>query len=129
MPFNEKFSVTQPFVNLGTADTFVVDYEVWDDSASAKSHVSNGQSQLGTSAITSPKVGDQVIYYGSQGSGAALYQTVTLVQVGQVVTVIGWDLKDGFPKVTQLSTIAIKIISRLNSVMSGQGERQPAGRL
>jgi hypothetical protein len=125
MPFNEKFTVTQPFLHLGTAETFFVDYEVWTDTGAAKSHMSSLQTVLGTSAITSPKVGDQAIYYGSQSSGAAPYQTVTLVRVGQVVAVIGWNLKDAFPKVAQLSKNATKIISRLNSVLAGKLQASP----
>jgi len=36
------------------------------------------------------------------------------------VAVIGWDLKDSFPKVAQLSKIATKIVSQLNAVLSGK---------
>jgi len=126
MPLTEKFTVSQPFVHLGSAETFIVDYEVWSDSGAAKSHMNSVQTALGTSAITSPKVGDQVIYYGSQASSdAAPYQTVTLVRVGQVVAVIGWDLKDAFPKVSQLNKIATKVIGRLNSVMGGKVHASP----
>ena len=125
MPFTERFTVTQPFLHVGSAETFFVDYEVWNDAGAAKSHMSSVQSALGTSVITSPKVGDQVIYYGSQGSGAAPYQTITLVRVGQVVAVIGWDLKDAFPKVAQLNKIATKVTARLNSVMAGKLHASP----
>jgi len=125
MPLTEKFTVTQPFVHLGSAETFIVDYEVWNDSGAAKSHMSSLQTALGTSAITSPKVGDQVIYYGSQGSGAAPYQTVTLARVGQVVAVIGWDQKNAFPKVAQLAKIATRVIARLSSVMAGKVHASP----
>jgi hypothetical protein len=125
MPFTEKFTVTQPFLHIGSAETFFVDYEVWNDSSAARTHMSSAQTALGTSAITSPKVGDQVIYYGSQGSGAAPFQTITLVRVGQVVAVIGWNLKDSFPKVAQLNRIATKVISRLSSVVSGKVHASP----
>jgi hypothetical protein len=125
MPFTETFSVTQPFVHLGSAETFFVEYQVWSDTSAAKSHMSTVQSALGTSAITSPKVGDQVIYYGSQGANAAPYQTVTLVRVGRVVAVIGWDLKDAYPKVAQLNKIASRIVSRLDSVLAGKVQATP----
>jgi len=125
IPSNETFSVTQPFVHLGSAETFAVDYEVWSDTSSAKSHMTSVQSALGTSAITSPKVGDQVIYYGTQATGAAPYQTATLVRVGRVVALILWDLKDAFPKVAQLNRIASKIISRLNGVLGGKAQATP----
>jgi len=126
MPFTERFTVTQPFLHLGSAETFLVDYEVWNDASAAKTHMNSVQTELGTSAITSPKVGDQVIYYGTQSSsGAAPYQTVTLVRVGQVVAVIGWDLKDAFPKVAQLNQIASKIVARLNPVVTGKVRASP----
>ena len=124
-PLTETFSVTQPFVHLGSAETFFVDYEVWNDTSSAMSHMSSVQSELGTSAITSPKVGDQVIYYGTQATGAAPYETATLVRVGRVVAVIGWDLKAAFPSVAQLNKIASKIISRLNAVLAGKVQATP----
>jgi hypothetical protein len=125
MPLTERFTVTQPFLHLGSAETFFVDYEVWNDASAAKTHMNSVQAALGTSAITSPKVGDQVIYYGTQASGAAPYQTVTLVRVGQVVAVIGWDLKDSFPKVAQLGKIATKIVARLNPVVTGKVHASP----
>jgi hypothetical protein len=125
MPFTEKFTVTQPFLHLGSSETFFVDYELWNDTSAAKSHMSSVQTALGTSAITSPKVGDQVIYYGNQGSGAAPFQTVTLARVGQVVAVIGWNLKDGFPKVAQLGKVATKIVARLSSVLAGKVHSSP----
>jgi hypothetical protein len=126
MPFTEKFTVKQPFLHLGSAETFFVDYEVWNDASAAKTHMNSVQTALGTTAITSPKVGDQVIYYGTQSSsGAAPYQTVTLVRMGQVVAVIGWDLKDSFPKVAQLGKIATRIVARLNPVVAGKAHASP----
>jgi hypothetical protein len=125
MPFTEKFTVTQPFVHIGSAETFFVEFEVWNDTGAAKTHMNSVQSALGTSAITSPKVGDQAVYYGSQSSGAAPYQTVSLVRVGKVVTVIGWNLKDAFPKVAQLGKNATRIVARLNSVLAGKQQASP----
>jgi hypothetical protein len=124
-PFNQKFSVTQPFVHIGTAEAFEVDYELWGSTSSASSHMSSVQSVLGSSAITSPKVGEQTIYYGSQASGAAPYQTVTLVRIGQIVAVIGLDRKDSFPKVSQLAKIASKVVSRLKDEISGKLHGSP----
>jgi hypothetical protein len=119
MPFNEKFTVAQSYVHVGSAETFGIDFEVWRDTSVAKSHMSSLQTALGSSAITGPKVGDQAIYYGSQGTGAAPYQTVTIVRVGQIVAVIGLDMKDAFPKLSQLGKNATKVVSRLKDVISG----------
>ena len=125
MPFNQKFSVAQNYVHVGSAEMFTVDFEVWDDTSAAKSHMSTVLTALGTSAVAGPKVGDQAIYYGSQASGAAPFQTVTIVRVGQVVALIGLDLKDAFPKVAQLGKIATKVISRLKDAMSGKVSSTP----
>ena len=125
MPFNQKFSVGENYVHVGSAEMFTVGYEVWNDTPAAKSHMTTVQSALGTSAVAGPKVGDQAIYYGSQASGAAPFQTVTIVRVGQVVALIGLDLKDGFPKVAQLGKIAAKVVSRLKDAMSGKVSSTP----
>jgi hypothetical protein len=125
MPFNQTFSVSENFVHVGSAEMFSVDYELWNDTSAAKSHMSSVQSALGTSAVAGPKVGDQAIYYGSQASGAAPFQTVTVVRVGQVVALIGLDLKDGFPKVAQLGKIAAKVVSRLKDVLAGKVPSTP----
>jgi hypothetical protein len=120
MPFNQKFSVSQTFVHVGSAETFTVNYEMWNDTSVAKGHMTSVQTALGSSAVSGPKVGDQSIYYGSQTSGAAPYQTVTIVRLGQIVAFIGLDLKDGFPKVAQLGKIATKVVARLKEVIAGK---------
>ncbi|MEA2629010.1 MAG: hypothetical protein QOJ10_1470 [Chloroflexota bacterium] len=125
MPFNQTFSVAENYVHVGSAEMFSVDYEVWNGTSAAKGHMTSVQSALGTSAVAGPKVGDQAIYYGSQASGAAPFQTVTIVRVGQVVALIGLDLKDGFPKVAQLGKIAVKVVSRLKDVLAGKVASTP----
>jgi hypothetical protein len=126
MPFNEKFSVSQSYVHVGSAETFGIDYEMWNDATIAKSHMSSVQTALGSSAITSgPKVGDQAIYYGTQGSGAAPYQTVSIVRVGQFVAVIGLNLKGSFPKLAQLGKNATKVVSGLKDLTSGKLRGSP----
>jgi hypothetical protein len=124
MPSGEEFSVTQPFLHVGTAETFGIDYLLWNGTAAAKSHMTNIQNAFGTS-VTGPKVGDQTLYYGSQGSGAAPYDTASFVRVGQVVATISWSVKDGFPKVSQLGKIATKAVSRLKDVISGKLRGSP----
>ena len=129
MPFNEKFSVSQNYVHVGSAETFGIDYEMWNDTSVAKSHMTSVQSALGSSAITSgPKVGDQAIYYGSQGSGAAPYQTVSIVRVGQIVAVIGLNLKDAFPTLSKLGKNAGKVVAGVKDLTAGKlhGSTLPA---
>jgi hypothetical protein len=84
----------------------------------------NLQSAFGTSA-TGPKVGDQVLYYGSQSSTAAPFETATFVRVGQIVTTISLSRKDAFPSSSQLGKIATKIVSRLKDVLAGKVRPSP----
>jgi hypothetical protein len=124
MPFNEKFHVTTRFAHLGTAETLDIEYTLWDSTTSATTQMTNVQSAFGTSA-TGAKVGDQVLYYGSQTSGAAPYGTVTFVRVGQIVTTITLSLKDAFPSVSKLGKIATNVTSRLKDVLSGKVQVSP----
>jgi hypothetical protein len=119
MAFTEKFSVSQPYVHVGTAETFLIDFTLWDSASTATTHMKNIATALGTS-VSGPKVGDQALYYGSQGSSAAPYQTATFVRIGQITTSIGLSLKDAFPKVAQLGKIATKVVARLKDVISGR---------
>ncbi len=124
MSFREKFHVITRFSHIGTAETLDIDYMVWDSTSSATTEMTNAQAAFGTSA-SGPKVGDQVLYYGSQTSGAAPYGTVTFVRVGQIVTTITLSLKDGFPAVAKLGKMASKVTARLKDVLSGKVHATP----
>jgi hypothetical protein len=124
MSFREKFHVVTRFSHIGTAETLDIEYALWDSTSSATTQMTNAQAAFGTS-VTGPKVGDQVLYYGSQTSGAAPYGTVTFVRVGQVVTTITLNLKDGFPGVAKLGKIASTVTSRLKDVLSGKVHVSP----
>ena len=124
MPFTEKFTVTQSYVHIGSAETFAIAYALWDTASAAKTRMTDVQTAFGTSASGS-KVGDQALYYGAQGSGAAAFNTVTFVRLGQIVVTISEAQKDGFPKVSQLGRIASKVVSRLKDVISGKVHASP----
>src|ERR1700682_1488142 len=119
MPFQEKFHVITRFVRIGTAETFEIEYTLWNTTASATTQMTNAQSAFGTSA-TGPKVGDQALYYGSMSSGAAPYVTETFVRIGATTTTIILSLKDAFPTVAKLGKIASKVTSRIKDVLSGK---------
>ena len=124
MSFKEKFHVITRFAHIGTAETFDIAYTVWDSSSTATTTMTNIQSSFGT-AVKGPKVGDQVLYYGSQGTGAAPFGTFTFVRTGQIVTSISLNLKDAYPKVAQLGKIATKVTSRLKDVLAGKAHVSP----
>jgi hypothetical protein len=119
MSFREKFHVTTRFSHIGTAETFDIEYTLWDSTSSATTQMTNIQAAFGTSA-SGAKVGDQVLYYGSQTAGAAPYGTATFVRIGQIITTITLSSKDRFPSVSQLGRIASKVTSRLKDVLSGK---------
>jgi hypothetical protein len=119
MPSTEKFSVTQPFIHVGTAETFDIEFTLWNATAASKTYMTNVQNALGTSA-SGPTVGDQTLYYGSGGSGGAPYSTLTVVRVAQIVTIISWSLKDAFPQTSRLGKVAARVVSKLKDVISGK---------
>lgn len=124
MPFNEKFHVLTRFVHLGTAETLDIENTLWDSTASATTQMTNIQSALGT-PVTGTKVGDQVLYYGSQSSGAAPYSTETFIRNGAVVTTIALSFKDAFPSISLLGRVASKVNSSLKNVLSGKVHVSP----
>lgn len=123
-PFNEKFHVVTRFAHVGTAETFQIEYTLWDTTTSATTQMTNIQSGFGTSA-SGPKVGDQALYYGSKITGAAPFGTVTFVRIGRILTTITLSLKDAFPSVAKLGKIAAKVTSRLKDVLSGKVRVSP----
>jgi hypothetical protein len=119
MPFQEKFTVVQRFVHIGTAETFDVELALWATTSAATTQMTSIQSAFGTS-VTGPKAGDQVLYYGSQITGGAPYATSTILRVGQIVVAISWALKDAFPSVAQLGKIAVRVASRVKDLVAGK---------
>jgi hypothetical protein len=118
-PMAQRFRVTQRFAHIGTSETFDVAFTQWSSTSTATTQMSEVKTAFGTSA-NGAKVGDDVLYYGLQGSGAAPYQAATFVRVGSVVAIITWSRKDGLPKVDQLGKIATKVVARLKNALSGK---------
>src|SRR5260370_40330515 len=86
--------------------------------------MTNLQNVFGLSPTT-PKVGDQVLYYSLGGSGAAPYITRTFVRVSQIVVQVIWARKDGVPKVAQLGKNATKFVHGLKKVLAGKVSASP----
>ena len=124
MSFREKFHVITRFAHIGTSEALDIQYMLWDTTSAATTEMTNAQAAFGTS-VSGPKVGDQVLYYGSQTSGAAPYGTVTFVRIGPVVTTITLSLKDGFATVAKLGKVASKVTSRLKDVLAGKVHTSP----
>jgi hypothetical protein len=114
-PATEKFSVSQPFIHLGTAEELFARYTVFDKTSSATTTMTDYQTAFGTSPLT-PKVGDQVLYYGLGGSGGAPYLYRTFVRVGQVVLTVLWARKDRGVTVQMLAGIAKKFADPMRNI-------------
>ena len=112
---SEKYSVSQLFIHLGTAEELIARYTLFDKSSSATSTMSDLQKFYGTS-VAGPKVGDQVLYYGSAGTGGAPYITRTFVRVGQVMLTLLWSRKDAGTTVGMLGRNAKKFADPLKNL-------------
>jgi hypothetical protein len=124
-PFDEEFTVTDHYINVGTAERFDVETSVWSTASTATTHMNAIKTALGTSA-TGPNAGDAVLYYGQQASsGAARYVTFTFVRVAQVVDSITWSRKDAFPSLNQLGRIAAKLATRIKDLLGGKIRGKP----
>jgi hypothetical protein len=124
MPFSEKFHVLTRFAHIGTAETLEIEYTLWNSNASATTFMTNAQSAFGTS-VTGPKVGDQVLYYGSMSQGGAPYVTETFVRIGATTTTVVLGLMDAFPSVSKLGKIASKATARIRDVLAGKVHVSP----
>jgi hypothetical protein len=124
--FMERYSITQRFIHIGSAEQLLVRYTVYDTTSSATTQMTNFQNAFGTSP-TSPREGDQVLYYGLGGSGGAPYITRTFVRVGQVILQIIWSRKDGVATLQQLGTNAAKFVSGLKKAMAAKVHASPPG--
>jgi len=119
IPNAQRFSVTQRFLHLGSAEGWDVRYTVYDRTGSATTQMTSLQNAYGASP-SSPKVGDQVLYYGLFSSGGAPYITRTFVRLGQIIVEIVWAKKDGIPTLSQLGKNAVKVVDGLKKVTTGK---------
>jgi hypothetical protein len=119
MPVQQRYVITQRFVHIGTAETFDVEFALYNTTSEATTQMTNIKTAFGTSA-SGPKVGDSALYYGSQVSGGAPYATQTIVRVGQIVVDISWARRDGYPKVADMGKNAIKVVARVKDAIAGK---------
>jgi len=101
-PVSEKFGISQAYEHLGSDEKLIARYVVFDKTSSATSTMTDFQTIYGTSISTTPKIGDQVLYYATFAGGGAPYLTRTFVRVGQVVLTLLWTKKDSQITVKQM---------------------------
>lgn len=123
-PDTERFSITQRYLHIGSAEELIVTYTVFDKTSSATTRMTTFQSAFGASP-SSPKEGDQVLYYGLMSRGGAPFVTRTFVRLGPIVTEIDWSRKDGIPTVQQLGRNAAKVVEGLKKATGGRARPSP----
>jgi len=101
-PAAVKFGISQLYEHLGTGEQLIARYTVFDKTSSATTRMTDFQTVYGQSISSTPKVGDQVLYYATFGGGGAPYLTRTFVRVGQVVLTLVWTKKDSQFKIADL---------------------------
>ena len=92
-PATERYAVSTEFRHVGTDEFLVARYATYDKTSSASAAMKDYETAYGSSP-SSPKVGDQVLYYGQLMSGGAPYVTRTFVRSGQIVLTLIWSRKD-----------------------------------
>jgi len=115
-PATQKFAVSRLYLHLGTDEHLLARYTVMDKTSSATTLMTNLGARFGTSLSSSPKVGDQVLYYAEYGTGGAPYVTRTYVRVGQVVLGLVWTKKDANIRIDQLGKNAKKFADPLRNL-------------
>jgi hypothetical protein len=124
-PATQKFAVSRLYLHLGTDEHLQARYAVFDKASSATTVMTNLQTRYGASVASTPKVGDQVLYYAVFGTGAAPYVTRTFVRVGQIVLALVWTKKDSDIKIEQLGKNAKKFADPLRNVGKVQSTPRP----
>jgi hypothetical protein len=119
-PQTVRFGMTQEFIHIGTAEGFLVHYTVYRTTTAATTRMNDLQNVFGTAQATSPRVGDQVMYYGEAGTTGAPYLARTFVRLGEIVVEITWARKDGVASLTQLGKNASKIVDALKKAIAAK---------
>jgi hypothetical protein len=125
VPPAQRFAVSMDYLHIGTEEELLANYAVFDKASSATTVMSDYQTALGTSP-SSPKIGDQVLYYGMAGSGAAPYAARTFVRVGQIVVQLIWYRKNPGITVDQLAKLGRRFSQDLKNINNVHGKLKAA---
>ena len=125
-PEDLRFSINQHYVHVGTPETFDVEYLMFTTNSAASTRMTNLQTRFGSNAQTSPKVGDQVIYYGEKlATSTALYDTLAFVRLGPMIMTIDLKQTSGFAEVNRLASIGKSLVSRVQDVLANKVQPSP----
>ena len=112
---SQKFSVSEQYVHLGTGEQMVARYTIFDKSSSASSTMSGLKSSY-SSAATSPKVGDEVLFIAQGSTGGAPFRYLTFVRSGQVILQMIWSRKDRNMTASTLAKVAKAFADPINNL-------------
>ncbi len=125
LPDTVRFSLTQRFVHIGSAELFDVTYTVYDKVSTATTQMNTMFTRYSATS-GNPKVGDQVLYLKTTNiSGPAPFITHTFVRLGGVIVEIDWARKDGMPSVPQMGRNASKVVDGLKKATEGKAHPSP----
>ena len=112
--------LTVRFTHVGTLEQLSLNYEVWN-STSISSALIGVQKLENGSGLTGPKIGDDTLYYNRKlMAGAAPYNNIAFVRLGQtIITIIGSHV-EGYATTRSVGAIAKKAVSRLKDGIAGK---------
>jgi hypothetical protein len=119
-----KFDVEQGYLHVGTAEVATITYLVLP-STSRAALVMTGLLGAQAMPVTSPRVGDQVVYIEAKSTGAAPFDATAYVRVGPTITGIDWFRRDAYSSPNQMSKFAAKAIARVKDVVAGKFHASP----
>lgn len=120
-----KFDVEQGYLHVGSAEIATISYLIFPSTSLATSGMAVVTSTQGT-PVTSPRVGDQVLYVQAKAAGAAPFDATAYVRVGPTITVVDWFRKDTYSSPSQVAKVAGKAIARVKDVVAGKVHASPA---
>ncbi len=122
-----KFYIDQGYLHVGSAEVATISYVVFNSTSLATLALTGLASRQAT-PVTSPKVGDQVLYAQAKATGAAPFDATAYVRVGSTLTAIDWFRKDAYSSPNEMSKVARKAVARVKDVVAGKLHASPPPR-
>jgi hypothetical protein len=124
VPSLVRFEVDQGYLHVGSAEIATISYLEFPSTTLAGLVMTNLSSAQAT-PITSPRVGDQVLYVQAKSTGAAPFDSTAYVKVGPTITGIDWFRRDAYSSPTLMSKVALKAVARIKDVVAGKFHASP----
>jgi hypothetical protein len=122
-----KFYIDQGYLHVGSAEIATISYIVFNSTSLATLALTGLASSQGT-PVTSPRVGDQVLYVQAKATGAAPFDSTAYVRIGSTFTAIDWFRRDGYSSPSLMAKVAGKAVARVKDVVAGKLHASPPPR-